>query len=97
MMFHQMYVAKGNLGKKIPQFDHIRQNLYDNNTPKVHMEIGYQSKEDGELTILDNVETIPVSRFPPSHYKRLYEIASVDVRNFFFPSYLPFGVMFTKK
>ena len=77
-MFHRLYVAKGNVGKKIPQFDHIRTILYDNETPTVNLEIGYKSKEGDEVTIV-KATTTPVSRFPPSTYNKLYEIASVDV------------------
>ena len=79
-LFHRLYVAKGDGGRKIPQFSQLRNNLYDNMTPTVHMKIAYQSKESGEVTEVDDVTSIPVSRFPPSTYKRLYEIASVNVR-----------------
>ena len=76
--FHDLYVAKGDSGRKIPQFPHLRNKLYEV-TPKVRMEIGYQHKEDGNISIVKDVTKIPVSRHPPCTYKRLYEIASVDV------------------
>ena len=43
------------------------------------MEIGYESKDDGEVTVVKDATSTPISRFPPSTYRRLYEIASVDV------------------
>ena len=43
------------------------------------MEIGYQSKEDGQISVVKDANKTPVSKFPPCTYKRLYEIASVDV------------------
>lgn len=77
--FHPMYVAKGDGGRKIPQISHLRDKLYDDKVPPVEMEIGYQNKENGEITVVEDIRSAPVSRFPPSTYKRLYEIASVDV------------------
>ena len=47
--------------------------------PPIHMEIGFQSKQDGEIVVLEDVQSSPVSQYPPCTYKRLYEIASVDV------------------
>lgn len=43
------------------------------------MELGYQSKEDGEITVVKDATSTPTSRFPPGSFKRSYEIASVDV------------------
>ena len=62
----------------MPQFGHLRDNLYKKKVPRVDMEIGYQSKEDGEISVVNGTSN-PVSRYPPSTYRRLYEIASVDV------------------
>lgn len=78
-MFHRMYVMKGDRGKKIPQFQSLRDKMYMEDIPVVKMEVAFQSKEDGEVTILEEVISIPISKFPPSGYNRLYEIASVDV------------------
>ena len=76
-MFHALHEARRN--RKIPQFPHLREKLYKTKVPPVKMEIGYQSKEDGQLTVLKDVVSVPVSQYPPSSFKRLYEIASVDV------------------
>ena len=77
--FHPMYVSKGEGSRKIPQISHLREKLYKTKVPPVRMEIGYQDKDNGEVTVLKDVRSSPVSRFPPSMYKRLYEVASVDV------------------
>ena len=82
-MFHPMYLAKGNGGRKIPQFPQIRDSLYNDKTPRVKMEIYYKSKENGDISTVKDVSSTPVSKFPPSEYTKLYEIASVDVRYFF--------------
>ena len=81
-LFHQLHLSRG--GRKVPQFPIIREKLYERRVPKVHLELGYQSKQDGEITVVKDATSAPVSRFPRSSYKRLYEIASVDVRTFFF-------------
>lgn len=81
--FHELYMAKGDFGRKIPQFPHLRNQLYDDEVPTVSLEIGYQSKEDGQVTIVEDVTSDPVSRFPTSQYRRIYEIASVKVSNKF--------------
>ena len=64
--------------KKIPNFDQIRRNLYDENTPEVTMEIGYKCKETNEVTIVhDNVTS--KNTFPRQEYDKMYEIATVKV------------------
>lgn len=86
--FATVYDIKKEQGikKKIPQFQQIRNKLYDSIVPKVKMEIAYERKETGEVSIVEDVERTPVSQFPPSTHRRLYEIASVDV-SLIFPSY----------
>ena len=79
--FYEIYRVKKEQGikRKIPQFQQIRRQLTKKNTPKVKLEIAYKCKDTGEITIMENLESTPVSRFPPSTHERLYEIASVDV------------------
>ena len=79
-MFHRLYLAKGNFGRKVPQFQTLRAKMYMNRTPPVQMEIGYQCKETGEISVVKEATSTPVARFPPCTYRRLYEIGSVDVR-----------------
>ena len=78
-MFHQMYIAKGNRGRSIPQISHLREKLYKDYVPPVHMDVGYESKDNGDVTVLKDISSIPVSKFPPSQFRKLYEIAYVDV------------------
>lgn len=77
--FHRLYLAKGNNGPKIPQFAQIRNKMSEEKVPKINMKFGYQCKETGEITTVDDATKTPVSQFPPCSYKRLYEIASVNV------------------
>ena len=78
-MFHEMYVAKGDQGRKIPQMPHLRRKTYKTLLPPIKLKFGYQCKEDGVITVVDDVEQAPVSRFPPSTHRRLFEIAYVEV------------------
>ena len=80
-MFHPLYVSKGEGGRKIPQISQLRDKLYETKVPPVRMDIGFQDKETGDVTVVEDTRSSPVSRFPPSMYKRLYEIAYVDVSN----------------
>ena len=79
--FHSLYSLKSQQGvtRKIPQFPHLRKTLVHDNVPPVKMEIGYESKDTGDIVVVENVETTPTSRFPASTHRRLFEIASVDV------------------
>ena len=55
--------------------------MYADKVPPVRMDVGYVSKETGVETVLKDIEHIPVSRFPAGQYRKLYEIASVEVSN----------------
>lgn len=57
---------------------HLRRKLYAAELPPVHLQIAYESKEDGEITVVD-AESTPISRFPPSTHRRIYDIAYVKV------------------
>ena len=81
-MFHNLYQARGDSGKKIPQFSSLRNKL-NKTVPRVNMDVGYTSKTTGEITVVEDVDTIPVSKFPTNEYKKIYEIASVDASSFF--------------
>ena len=43
------------------------------------MEVCYEVKETGDMIIMSDLECIPVKKFPPSKYKKLYETAKVNV------------------
>lgn len=69
--------------KKIPQFQTVRKNLYNNHTPPVNLEIAYQRKDTNEVIIFHGTST-PISRFPPHEFEKLYEMATVKVIISFF-------------
>ena len=78
-----------NIKRKIPQFNHIRRKLYDRDTPKVNMEIGYRNKESEEINVVKDCTTMPRKRFPPDKFEKVYEIATVKVKkNYYFHQYL---------
>lgn len=80
--FHNLYKVKGEEGRKIPQFSTLRDKLYRDFVPPVKMDIGYECKATGKLTVVKDVEVAPVSRYPPSKFRKIFEIASVDVSNY---------------
>ena len=79
--FYKLYSAKAAQGvkRKIPKLPQLRKKMYDDYTPEVKMEIGYISKATGEVEVVKDVQSTPVSRYPPSTHRRIYEIAYVDV------------------
>ena len=66
--------------KKKPMFKTIRKKMYLDLLPKIDMQIGYKNKATGEVVIVKDTVT-PVKRFSPSQYEKIFEIASVEVRN----------------
>ena len=79
--FYQLYSVKTAQGikRKIPKLPSLRKKVYDDNVPDVKLTIGYECKETGEIQVVQDVESTPVSRFPPSTHRRVFEIAHVDV------------------
>lgn len=79
--FYKLYEAKEFEGitKKVPGFRSVREKIYRDYIPKIIMEVGYEVKETGDIMILTDLESIPVKKFPPSKYKKLYETAKVSV------------------
>lgn len=71
--------AREGISRKIPQFRSIRETLYDNNVPHISLEFAYEVKATGDIIILNDLESTPTSRFPPSKYTKLYESAKVKV------------------
>lgn len=65
--------------KKIPQFRSMRNKLHDDHLPKISLEVAYRRKDTGDILILQDLEKIPVKKFPRSKYQKLYESASVKV------------------
>ena len=79
--FFDLFEAKARQGisSKTPQFVHLRRMMYKKYVPKVYLEISYMMKSTKEITTLRDLESTPLSRFPPNEYKKLYEIAYVKV------------------
>ena len=79
--FKQLFEAREarNMKRKIPQFPYLRQTLYDKKVPRISMEIAYQNKETEEITVIEDVEKAPVSKYPPDKFVKLYEKATVKV------------------
>ena len=82
--FFELYSVKTNQGisKKIPKMQQLRNKAYQQFVPPVKMDIGYQCKDTGEIKVVKDVETTPVSKYPPSTHRRIFEIAYVEVRNY---------------
>ena len=79
--FFDMYKARRAQGinKCIPKFRQIRNKLISENVPQIAMEFGYRNKDTGDITVVKNQQVTPKSRFPPSTFEQLYEIASIQV------------------
>ena len=65
--------------KKIPKFRTVRDNIYEDRVPKIHMSVAYQHKDTGDIIVMEDLESTPRSRFPPTTYSKLYETAKVKV------------------
>lgn len=63
----------------IPQLVHLRRVLSDKNVPPVSLEFSYTNKTTGEVHNLEDIQSTPTSQFPPNHFVKNYEIASVKV------------------
>ena len=68
--------------KKIPQFEHLRRQLYKD-LPRVNLEIAYRNKESGDV-IKRFTDKTPKSNFPADKFEKLYEVATVDVSKLYF-------------
>lgn len=84
-----LLVAKTTEGKtgKIPQFVHMRRQIYKKRLPPIDIEVSYRHRSTGEVHVLQNLEKAPTGQFPPNEYQKLYEIASVKV--YFEKKYFP--------
>ena len=78
--FPALYEAKKREGRKrkVVQFKQIRKTLYDTRVPKVSLQIIYKHNQSGEIFVENGVST-PASRYPPNVYRKIYEVASVEV------------------
>ena len=78
--FHSLFIQKQvqGISKKTPMFTHLRNKLYDSHCLPVNMEFGYVHKRSGQLSFVTSEKT-PLSRFPTSTYKKVFEVASLKV------------------
>lgn len=67
--------------RKIPKFTQIRRRLHKEKVPRISIEVAYKSKETGEITTVKDIERTPVAKFPPHLYTKLYEQATVEVKD----------------
>lgn len=94
--FHQLMIAKNleGISKSTPQFVHLRRSLYNDNVPKIYLEVAYRNRVTGEETVLQDLESIPTTQYPRSEYNKLYEIASVKVITLFTNNFNVFSHFF---
>ena len=79
--FFPLFEAKRLEGvtKNSPQFVHIRRQLYKKRIPPVLLEVAYKNNDTGEINVLKDLQSIPISKYPRSEYTKLYESAYVKV------------------
>ena len=82
--FHEMFKMKEeeNVKRKVPLFSQMRRVLHQKHVPEISLEIGYQHRETGEITIVQDTRHTPTSTYPPHLYQKLYEQATVKVSLF---------------
>ena len=80
--FSKLEETKRNQGIRKPtaQFAHLRKKMYSKHVPPIKLDITYQHIESGEITHLEGLSATPTSKFPPSQYKKLLEVAYVEVK-----------------
>ena len=64
--------------KPIPKLRSQRKKIKKENVPKITLKIGYVDKETDEIFIVKDEKT-PIKRFGPGQYKKLFEVATVQV------------------
>ena len=67
--------------KRIAQFQQQRKVLQRLHVPQISLDVAYENKDTKEVVEIHDVTSIPVSRFPPTTYNKLYEIGSIQVNN----------------
>lgn len=83
-LFPRLYEAKKRerIAKNVPQFRSIRETFNKEKVPRIILEFAYKVKATGDIIILQDLESTPASKFPPSKYTKLYESAKVQVISF---------------
>lgn len=65
--------------KKFPKYEYTRKKLVKKYVPPISIDVGFVHKETKELSVISDSETIPIRRFPPDIYEKVYEIGSIKV------------------
>ena len=65
--------------RKVAGFVSQRRMLVKKYSPPITMDIGYLNKSTGQIEVVKDVDTTPVAKYPPSLYRKVYEIARVKV------------------
>ena len=75
-LFHAKEMQK--IKRKTPCFEHLRRRIHTANVPPIQMDIAYEHKATGEVSIVNEFIT-PKSRFPPNEFEKIWEVAHVKV------------------
>lgn len=79
--FHKLFQTKAAQGvrRKTPDFTQIRRRLYIEYVPPIKMDICYEDRENGALSIIQDTLVTPKSQFPPHRFTKVWEIGKVEV------------------
>ena len=67
------------ISRKTPSFIHIRRQMHKDCVPPIHMDIAYQDKDTGEVTIVEDTPITPKKQYPSPRFQKMWEIAYVKV------------------
>ena len=79
--FPRLFRAKEmqDIRRKTTSFVHIRRQMNIQFVPRITMKFAFENKETGVMTIVNDSEVTPKSRFPPNLFQKVWEIASIEV------------------
>ena len=71
--------AQENINRKIPQYVHVRRQIYKEVCPRVTISFAFLNKADGSITKVQE-DCTPLNKFQRDpQYQKLYEAANVEV------------------
>ena len=81
--FHRLFRAKDlqSIKKKTLSFLHIRKKLHQERVPPVHMEMAFQNKDTGVVSVVRDTKTRK-NEFQSHEFQKLWEIGHVEVTLF---------------
>jgi hypothetical protein len=79
--FHILFEAKKAEGirKNVPGFKYLRRRIQQDKLPDISLEFGFSNKETGEITLVSDQTTTPLSRFPPHLFTKTHEKCTLKV------------------